>query len=180
MIHSEQTRRFILTGMPGSGKTSVINQLEANGYEIIKEAATDIIADAQMSKIKEPWKDPIFIDAIAYCQKERQNEANGILQFYDRSPFCTYALQKYLGFPKSALLVEEIDRCLQKEIYQNKVFFFENLGFIDHTDARQISYEEALIFEKIHLEIYREFGFELNFVPKNSIAERCEFILKNI
>jgi predicted ATPase len=180
MIHSEQTRRFILTGMPGSGKTSVINQLEANGYEIITEAATDIIADAEMNKMKEPWKDPVFIDAIAYCQQERQNEARGILQFYDRSPFCTYALQQYLGFPKSDLLLEEIDRCLQKEIYQNKVFFFENLGFVDRTDARQISYEDALIFEKIHLETYQEFGFELNFVPKNSIIERCEFILKNI
>jgi hypothetical protein len=34
---------------------------------------------------------------------------------------------------------------------QTKYSFFENLGIIEHNDARKISYEDALIFEQIHL-----------------------------
>jgi predicted ATPase len=37
-------RRFILTGAPGAGKTAVIRQLEIDGFSVVEEAATDIIA----------------------------------------------------------------------------------------------------------------------------------------
>ena len=108
----------------------------------------------------------------------------GDLQFYDRSPFCAYALGKYLSYHKnvefkpSPILLDEIDRCLKNSVYQNNVFFFENLGFITHTDARKISYEDALIFEQTHLDVYKEFGFEIIIVPKGlTVTQRCDFIL---
>jgi predicted ATPase len=119
-------------------------------------------------------------------QKERQINATGDLQFYDRAALCTYALAKYLSraenveFTLSPVLLDAIDRCLNVGIYQNKVFFFENLGFIEHTDARKISYEDALVFEQIHLDVYKEFGFEIIMVPKQSIEERCGFVLTTV
>ena len=186
MNNPEQIRRFIFTGTPGSGKTSVIKELERLGHRVIHEAATDVIADCQLNGIERPWEDcPDFLEAIIYCQKERQLHAKGPLQFYDRSPFCTYALGRYLSISNnvevapSSFLLEEIDRCLKGNIYQNKIFFFENLGFIPPTDARKISYEEALIFEKIHLDVYKEFGFDIIKVPRElTVAQRCDFILK--
>ena len=39
-------RRFIITGTPGAGKTAIIRQLELDGFSIVEEAATDIIAAA--------------------------------------------------------------------------------------------------------------------------------------
>jgi predicted ATPase len=88
---------------------------------------------------------------------------------------------KNTEFTPSPVLLDDIDRCLKDGIYQNKVFFFENLGFIEHTDARKISYEDALIFEQIHLDVYKEFGFDIMMVPKGlTIAQRCEFILERI
>lgn len=74
-------------------------------------------------------------------------------------------------------MLDEIDRCLKAGIYQNRVFFFENLSFIEHTDARKISYEDALIFEQMHLDVYKEFDFEIVLVPKQLIEERCRFVL---
>jgi hypothetical protein len=94
------------------------------------------------------------------------------LQFYDRSPFCTYALGEYLSHSQSAKftpspkLLDETERCLKHGVYHKKVLLFENLGFVEHTDARKISYEEALIFEQIHLDVYKQFGFEMMTVPK--------------
>ncbi|WP_202149581.1 AAA family ATPase [Candidatus Sarmatiella mevalonica] len=42
-------KHFILTGTPGSEKTSVIKELEKSGYAVIHEAATDVIS---ISKLK--------------------------------------------------------------------------------------------------------------------------------
>jgi len=186
MNNPAQIKRFILTGTPGSGKTSVIRELEKFGHAVIHEAATDMIAQEQAKGIEKPWEEPEFVDQIVRMQKERQMNATGDLQFYDRSPFCTYALGKYLAYWKDLefkplpVLLDEIDRCLKNGVYQNRIFFFENLGFIEHTDARKISYEDALIFEQIHLDVYKV-GFDIMMVPKGlTIAQRCEFILERI
>jgi predicted ATPase len=36
--------RYVLTGAPGAGKTAIIRQLELDGFSVVEEAATDIIA----------------------------------------------------------------------------------------------------------------------------------------
>lgn len=185
MISNTQPNRYIFTGTPGSGKTSVIQELKKLQHVIIPEAATDLIAKEQITGNLCPWKHSNFIDNIIEIQKMRQISAKGELQFYDRSPFCTYALAHYLAklnnkdFVPSLNLLNEIDRCIKNSVYHDKIFFFENLGFIENTNARKISYEEALIFEEIHLDIYKKFNFEIVFVPKNSIQARCEFILSS-
>jgi predicted ATPase len=40
-------KRFIVTGTPGAGKTAIIRQLELEGFSVVEEAATDVIAAAQ-------------------------------------------------------------------------------------------------------------------------------------
>ena len=65
-------KRFIITGAPGAGKTAIIRQLEREGFSVVEEAATDVIASAHARGEAEPWTDPLFIDAVADLQRQRQ------------------------------------------------------------------------------------------------------------
>jgi len=172
-------RRFILTGAPGAGKTAIIRQLELDGFSVVEEAATDVIEAGYAQGRFELWRDPSFIDAIAHLQKGREIRAScqpDQVQFHDRSVVCTAALAVYVGYPFSPFLTSELERIQKEGIYQRRVFFIRNRGYITPTEARRISFEDSLRFERIHEETYREFGFELFPVEQGSVAERISMI----
>jgi predicted ATPase len=172
-------KRFIITGAPGAGKTAIIRQLELEGFSVVEEAATDVIAAAHAQGAIDPWTHASFIDAIAHLQRDRQMRAShqpDDVQFHDRSTVCTAALAVYLGYPFSSFLTSELERIQKAGIYQSRVFFIRNLGFVTHTEARRISFEETVRFEKIHEQTYRDFGFELVSVEPGTLVERVSFI----
>jgi len=176
-------QRYILTGTPGSGKTSMLHALKSQGFAVVEEAATDVIALEHMQNNPDPWRQPDFIDKIVRLQKQRQLQvlvAPADIQFYDRSPICTYALSRHLGYAPSADLLEEVARIQREHVYQSEVFFIENLGFCEPTEARKISFEESLLFEKIHAETYRSFEYVLINIPPDSLAERVKSITERL
>ena len=146
---------------------------------MVEETATDVIAAAQTQGPVQPWRHPSFIDAIAHLQRDRQIRASrqpDEVQFHDRCAVCTAALAVWLGRPFSPFLASELDRVKKEAIYQNRVFFIRNLGFITPSEARRISFEETVRFEKIHEETYRDFGFELVSVEPGSLVEQVGII----
>ena len=172
-------RRFIITGAPGAGKTAIIRQLELDGFSVVEEAATDVIAAAHARGTAEPWMQTSFIDVIASLQRERQLRASCQpvdVQFHDRCAVCTVALAVYLGYPISRVLASELQRIREGAIYQDRVFFVRHLGFVTPTEARRISFEDTVRFEQIHEETYRDFGFELISVEPGPLMERVSRI----
>jgi predicted ATPase len=172
-------KRYILTGTPGCGKTSIVRALELAGYLVVEEAATDIIALRHAQGIAQPWSHAAFIDDITNLQKQRQLRVVGLgsgIQFYDRSPLCTYALSRWLGVPISTTLADEMERIRAERTYQQRVFFIENLGFCEPTQARRISLEDSIKFEKVHEETYLAFGYECIRVAPQELAGRVEQI----
>ena len=61
-------------------------------------------------------------------------------------------------------------------IYEKRVFFIRNLGFVTPTEARRISVEETVRFERVHEETYRAFGFDLVSVKAGRLQERVNLI----
>lgn len=170
-------KRFILTGAPGSGKTSILRVLEQQGYAVVEEAATDVIA-AEPHGITE-LEDPLFISKITEMQQHRQEgpvRPGVVAQIFDRSPVCTLALARWIGYPVPAPLSEEIERIAAGQVYERQVFFVRPLGFVEPTTARRISYSDSLAFERVHEAEYLGLGFELVDVPAGPVAERAALV----
>jgi predicted ATPase len=175
--------RYIVSGAPGAGKTTILAVLRARGYPVVDEAATDLIARVHAAGRAEPWRDRDFADAIARLQRDRQQQpapAGSTIQLYDRSQICTLALARYLGQPVSRHLANEVDRVVRDGIYQRRVFFVQLLGFVTPTAARRISHAQSVGFERLHREAYLEHGYELVDVPVAPIEQRADLIEKYI
>ncbi|MEV1244929.1 AAA family ATPase [Nonomuraea sp. NPDC049750] len=174
-------KRYILTGTPGAGKTAILRRLECDGYTVVEEAATDVIALRQAQGEAEPWTKPSFVEAIVTLQRRRQEQAAalpGEVQIYDRSPVCTYALAVYLGHSVSPALTRELERIEAEQIYEKKVFFVQNLGFVTPTDARLITFEESLRFEQVHQDAYASLGYECVLIAPGVLMDRVAAVKK--
>lgn len=172
--------RFILTGAPGAGKTAVVRQLELEGFGVVEEAATDVIALEQAKGVAEPWTDRSFIDRIVALQRQRRLAATGDVQFHDRSAFCTEALATFLGHPPSDLLRIEIEELKRSGFYERRVFFLRLMGFIAPTAARRIGLDDARRFEAVHERTYRAHGFEPVFLEPGSVVDRGAAIRRHL
>src|SRR5580700_4077733 len=172
-------RRYILTRTPAAGKTVIIRQLEIDGFSVVEEAATDVIALKRGQGLDEPWTEDSFIDEVAALQRHRQlysSYAPGDVQFHDRSVFCTAALAEFLGRPRPLLLSRELERVVTNRVYRPEVFFIRPLGFVTPTAARRITFEEALRFERVHEKTYTDFGFQIVSIEPGSPSDRADKI----
>ena len=66
----------------------------------------------------------------------------------------------------------------QEAVFQRRVFFIQNLGFIKPTESRRISFEDALRFERVHEETYRKSGYECVFIAPGRLCDRVDAIVR--
>lgn len=176
-------KRYILTGAPGAGKTSILRALESMGYAVAEEAATDVIAIEHRRGIEEPWTDPSFLEKILAVQLQRQEERidpPAPVQVFDRSPVCTLALARWLGLTTPAVVRDALIRLDEERTYERKVFFIRPIGFVEPTAARRINFEDSVRFERVHEEVYQELGYQLIDVPAGPVVERAGLVDKLI
>jgi len=195
---------YIISGGPGTGKTSVINELEKRGFKILKEAARELsktdkrfIGKSVLEVNKKDFQDAIFefqikqIKEIETRKKERENnkfnkinnkreddkENKNEIVFSDRGIGDTLVYYKInnLKIPK-----EKLEKT--KKIRYKKIFILDFLDFYEHDELRKESKEEQ---EKIHskiIKMYENLGYKnkIVIVPFMSIEERADFVLNNL
>ena len=172
-------KRYVLTGAPGAGKTSVLRVLQEQGFAVVEEAATEVVRREQRAGVTEPWRQPSFIDKIVGLQRQRQQQPvthGAQVQVHDRSPLCTLALARWLGHPVTPLLAAEIDRIAREGPYERRVFLLCPLGFITPTAVRRISYVDAVEFGALHEQVYHEHGFDIVRVAAGTVTGRAVMI----
>ena len=172
------TNWYVLTGAPGAGKTALLEELRCRGFAVVPEAATDVIGALQQTGIPEPWTLADFVDQVLAEQLVRARQAARFgpsrSVIFDRSPVCTLALARQLGQVPGPTLVRASDAA--RGDYAGGAFFLADLGFIERTAARRISYSAARAFGHRHLDAYRERGFELIDVPARPVTTRADMV----
>jgi predicted ATPase len=78
------------------------------------------------------------------------------------------------------MLAAEVDRAVAARRYGEAVFFVRGQGFVTPTAARRISPADAVAFEKVHEETYRELGFRLIEVAPGPLADRVGVVKREI
>lgn len=69
-------KRYVVTGTPGAGKTSLLHGLQKRVWSVVEEAATDVIARAQAVGRDDPWSDGGFTSKIAVLQSSRSGRGS--------------------------------------------------------------------------------------------------------
>lgn len=175
-------RKYILTGGPGSGKSSILLALESQGEYIIREAAEDHIRLRQAQGKKDPWTDPDFQEKILdlQCSREFYMPPDRLRVFIDRGVLDGLA---YLPDEKDNLY-NQVMRNSIISAYEfrpyDRIFLIENLGSTEKTDVRREAQDEALMLEKSLYEIYKDFVGDVVRIPAAPLEERVKMVLDNV
>jgi len=168
-----ESARFVLTGGPSVGKTSVIEELAARGYAVVRETARDVIEEqkARDSEVL-PWRDkPAFQRRVLQIQLDREAAVSGSPVFLDRGvpDGIAYLLLDDLPvFP--ALLESARGRYTGVFLLEPPVPYRQ--------DA--VRFEDEETAQRIHdlvIRTYRDLGYTTVTVPPRSVAERASLVL---
>lgn len=176
---AKTTQRVIITGGPGTGKSSIIGELEKMGYPCFTEVSRAVIKE-EMAKGTNlvPWRDlPGFSDKVFKGQTRQYHEAQeGKINFYDRGMVDVIAYLRKDHEPTDGL-----DALVEHYPYHHMIFLTPPWHEIYSTDEER---KEALEdMEQIHhslMDTYRSFGYEVVEVPRVALDERVAFILKQL
>ncbi|HEY4514702.1 MAG TPA: ATP-binding protein [Candidatus Paceibacterota bacterium] len=167
-------RKYVLTGGPGIGKTTLIDLLAMRGYRIVPEAARMIIKEEKLkgSNILPSGDLEEFQRLVAERQIELEERSDAKEIFCDRGIIDGYAYCKIGNVPIPKQIID-----MGKNRY-DKVFLLSPLSQYNNDDIR---IEHSTVAEDIHRTIasaYLEFGYHIIHVPVLSPEERVNYILK--
>jgi len=170
------TRLYVLTGGPGTGKSSTIEELANRGQQTIKEAYTTLYEKAaKENKIDAFFEDPL---QLHYNLMREQLKAEEALDkeksaFLDRSVIDIVTFGDYLKVNIPDDLKAQADR--EYEL----VFLLEPLpsSCYKKTEIRKETEEESHVIHNILKEAYKRRGYILVDVPFGTPASRAQFIL---
>lgn len=172
------SNRYIITGGSGSGKSSLIKELENRGYVCFPEVSRIVISEQQYKGGKlVPWKDMKgFADeCLRRMKKQLQNQTKQQPVFYDRGipDILAYLKSKNLPVP---------DRLYDYARYYNpKVFICPPWSEIFVNDPqRPESFEESENIYFLLKNVYTKMNFTIIEVPKILIKERADFVVKEV
>ncbi|HJN63330.1 MAG TPA: AAA family ATPase [Flavobacteriales bacterium] len=173
-------KKIVITGAPGTGKTSIIDQLKKLGYSCSEEISREIIAEQIASGGKMlPWIDlETFSQSIFSLRKAQYiNAPTDSLHFFDRGLLDVVAYMKADALSISKHYKEEC----KKYRYNTTVFYTPIWEEIYKTDSqRKEDLNSAITIEKSLLDTYKSFGYCLNKIPKLSTNDRVDFIISKL
>lgn len=170
-------RKYVITGGPGSGKTSLINGLAGYGHPVFEEVSRRLIQEqAMLPDGALPWTNISRFASLALHAMARQyREASHLLTpcFFDRG---LPDIEGYLGW-YGAPLHAGLPALYQTHRYAPTVFICPPWKDIYVNDAeRPQSFDDAQALHRLIKAAYERQHYEVVTIPFGPVASRVDFI----
>jgi len=176
-----KTKRIAIIGGPGSGKTTIIKQLEHQGFTCMHEISREVTKKAQEDGIDQLFlEDPVLFSKLLLegrlKQFEEAKNTEAAIIFYDRG---LPDVPIYMDFIKVDYPDYFIETC--KNNRYDVVFMlppWEEIYVQDN--ERYESFEQAKTLYSFLKKGYTNYGYTITEVPIGTAEKRTNFILKQL
>jgi predicted ATPase len=175
-------RFFVLTGGPGSGKSTLIDALESAGYARSVEAGRGVIQDqVAIGGHALPWRDPPAFAELMLCWEMRSYhlaERQDGPVFFDRGMPDVVGYLRLSGLPVPRHMEKAAAETFR---YHRRVFIAPPWPEIFRQDReRRQDFDEAVRTHAAMAATYTGFGYELVELPRVPVGERVRFVLGSL
>lgn len=171
-------QRIVITGGPGSGKTSIVKTIENKGFTCLHEISREVINEARKQGIDQLFltNPMLFSQKLLDSRLQQFQEAlklNAQTVFYDRGMPDVTAYMDYVNEP--------YPKAFEKPCYTFKydvVFLlppWESIYIQDN--ERYETFAQAQEIYGFLKKTYQKYGYTMIEVPTGTIEERVDFIL---
>jgi len=176
-----KNRKIVITGGPGTGKSSIVHTLEEKGKKCLHEISRQVTLEAQREGIDQLFleKPLLFSEKLLEGRLAQYKEASEFKAdpvFIDRGLPDVVAYMDYFetDYP------EIFDKTCENNRY-DLIFILPPWKEIYKSDnERYESFEEALKISSYLYSTYRRYGYDPMEVPKLNVEDRTNFILDKI
>ncbi|SNT41137.1 Predicted ATPase [Asanoa hainanensis] len=176
-----RSRLVIVTGGPGTGKTTLVDELHRAGFGTSEEAGRAIVRhQVLVGGPALPWSDPDLFDELVLAWGMRAHAAartTGGTVFFDHGIPCIAGYKQARG----AVVPPHLDAAAARFRYDPLVLVAPPWREIYRRDSeRWETFEHA---ERIHaaiVEVHKGYGYDLVELPRTDVADRLRFALDRI
>ncbi len=171
---------YILTGAPGSGKSTLINSLRKKDYICVDEPAREIIAEQKAIKGEGLYNKnkQLFLQLMlsrTMCRYNQYIDAAKPIVFDRGIPDIIGYAKLFELNPQPCIKASQICK------YNNKIFLLPSWREIYSNDEdRTMSFDDSVQFGNLIRQAYDDLGYNCIDVPLVSIEERVNFIINNL
>lgn len=171
----------VITGGPGTGKSTIIDGLIKKGYTCYPEISREVILEAKEKGIDQLFlTEPLLFSQMLLDGRIKQYQEalleKNIPVFIDRGVHDIVAYMHFIGDEYPNHFHES---CVESKYY--KVFVLPPWEDIYESDnERYENYEQSLEIYAHLKETYKKYGYELIEVPTGKVEERVDFILNRL
>ncbi len=174
-------QKIVLIGGPGTGKTSVLNELMESNYYCMSEISREVTLKAKEEGIEQLFlTEPLLFSTMLLEGREQQfleaDKSDEKIVFFDRGIPDVHAYMDFLKTDYPAVFLEK-----RNQYKYDKVFLFSPWKEIYTSDnERYETFKESLIISNFLQKTYKELGYSIISVPFGSVKERAFFIIHSL